>query len=544
MRAFIKAPHVSTPQPERATCVKFGGALEAIMRVGREKPWLVAAIFLWLFVATDLFSQAVQGLAATRVATGLTQPLLVTAPPGDYNRIFIVQQTGQVRILNLSTGTLNSTPFLDIHSRLTATNGEQGLLGLAFDPSYATNGKFYLNFTVPGGAFGNGTTHVSQFQVSSGNPDVADTSNEKILLTFDHPEANHNGGWIGFSPRPNDDHDLYIAVGDGGNANDADGNVGHHEPGGNAQWNQTLLGKMLRIHVDPTAGTYTIPSDNPFANSAPPIKREIWLLGLRNPFRDSFDRLSGRMFIGDVGQDTREEIDVQQVTNPGGGENYGWRDREGFIQNPAYATATPTPTPVPPRVDPVFDYPHPPPPSGLAGQTVIGGYVYRGKQIPALNGTYVFADYLGPESSSVNPNNLGRIYTLNFDGTSASNPQDITTELFPTNTGGFTLSNPSSLGEDANGELYICDISGGNVFKIVPVTPSIVIVLITKVANGHAFLLVNGVPFKNHTIKATTDLAQQFMTIGTMAAGGDGSFQFEDVNAGTFPARFYQATYP
>jgi glucose/arabinose dehydrogenase len=509
------------------------------MRAIKGKVFLACAV-LASFSASKLSNaQSVPGLSAVRVASGLSQPLFVTTPPGDYNRLFIVQKTGQVRILNLATGALNSTPFLDISARI-STDSEQGLLGLAFDPNYSTNGKFYLNFVVPGGVYGNGTTHVSQFQISA-NPDVADTSNEKILLTFDHPYENHDGGWIAFSPRSNDDHNLYIASGDGGNANDE--GTGHIEPGGNAQNLPTLLGKMLRIQVDPTAGTYTIPSNNPFFGSGTD-RQEIWLYGLRNPFRDSFDRSNGRMMIGDVGQDTREEIDVQQVTNPGGGENYGWRDREGFIQNPAYATATPTPTPVPPRVDPIFDYPHPPPLSGLAGQTVIGGYIYRGKQIPALTGTYVFADYLGPESGSINPNNLGRVYTLNYDGTSASNPQDITTELFPTSTGGFSLKNPTSLGEDANGELYMTDITAGSVYGIVPVVPHLVISSIAKIANGHALLQASGVPFKSHTIKATIDLTQQFATIGTATAGGDGSLQFEDTNAGSFATRFYQVTYP
>jgi glucose/arabinose dehydrogenase len=176
--------------------------------------------------------------------------------------------------------------------------------------------------------------------------------------------------------RAGGDHNLYIATGDGGNSDDQDGGVGHIEPGGNAQNKTTLLGKMLRIHVDPATGTYTIPPDNPYASPtpapSPAPKREIWLLGLRNPFRDSFDRANGRMFIGDVGQNTREEVDVQPPTNPGGGENYGWRDREGFIQNPAYPTPTaaPTPTPNPPRVDPIIDYPR------TTGRTVIGGCVY------------------------------------------------------------------------------------------------------------------------------------------------------------------------
>ena len=420
-------------------------------------------LLFWIFAAGNLSAQAVQGLDAIRVASGLSSPLFVTAPPGDFNRVFIVEQGGRIRILNLKTGTLNSTPFLTI-SGLQA-GGEQGLLGLAFDPDYATNGKFYVKCTVAGGAFNAGVNQIRQYQVSSSNPDVADTTpaNIKTMLSIDQPETNHNGGWIGFSPRANDDHNLYIATGDGGNGNDQ--GTGHIEPGGNAQNNTTLLGKMLRIHVDPATGTYTIPADNPNPppnpSPSPQPRREIWLLGLRNPFRDSFDRATGRMMIGDVGQDTREEIDVQQPTNPGGGENYGWRDREGFIQNPAYPTptASPTPTPNPPRVDPIFDYPH------STGRTIIGGYIYRGTQFPALQGIYVFGDYLGPIGGSAT------IFSLNYDGVTASNFQDITTpQLFPipTTSGNISLTNLSSVGEDAAGELYFTDIGSGNVYKLSP----------------------------------------------------------------------------
>src|SRR5437773_493762 len=289
----------------------------------------ICSLILTAISLSGVRAQMVPGLDAVRVASGLTQPLFVTAPPGDTGRLFIVQQNGEIRILNLATGTLNSTAFLTL-TGLTDTRGEQGLLGMAFDPNYATNGKFYLNFTVPGGAFGNGVTHVSQFSVS-GNPDIADPNSERILMTFDHPESNHNGGWIGFSPRTGDANNLYIATGDGGAGNDQ--GTGHIEPGGNAQNLTTLLGKMLRIHVDSAAGTATIPSNNPFVGMSG-ARGEIWAFGLRNPFRNSFDRQTGRMFIGDVGQDTREEIDVQQATNAGGGENYGWRVREGSIQNP------------------------------------------------------------------------------------------------------------------------------------------------------------------------------------------------------------------
>ena len=385
------------------------------------------------------------GLDAVQVASGLTQPLFVTAPPGDSRRLFIVQQDGNIRILNLLTSTLNPAPFLTL-TGLTDTGGEQGLLGMAFDPNYATNGKFYLNFTVPGGAFGNGITHVSQFSVR-GNPDIADPNSERILITFDHPESNHNGGWIGFSPRTGDANNLYIATGDGGAGNDQ--GTGHIEPGGNAQNLTTLLGKMLRIHVDSAAGTATIPSNNPFVGMSG-ARGEIWAFGLRNPFRNSFDRQTGRMFIGDVGQDTREEIDVQQATNAGGGENYGWRVREGSIQNPAFP-GSPTP---PGAINPIFDYSH------SVGQTIIGGYVYRGNRIPDLRGVYVFGDY-----------SAGQIFSFDYDGSNVSNFQTITSQLFPTIVGGFTLSHPSSLGEDANGELYITDIGNGSVFKIVSSAP-------------------------------------------------------------------------
>jgi glucose/arabinose dehydrogenase len=390
--------------------------------------------------------QEVTGFTATRVASGLTQPLFVTAPPGDVNHLFIVQQTGQILMLDLRTGKLRKKPFSNIRRMLASTSGEQGLLGMAFDPNYASNGKFYLNFTAPGGAFGNGVTHISQFQRRTGKRKKR-KSRERILLRFDQPQTNHNGGWIGFSPRAGDDNNLYIGTGDGGGGNDQ--GTGHLEPGGNAQSNTTLLGKILRVHVDSNLGTISIPSDNPFFSSGT-FRPEIWIFGLRNPYRASFDRQNGRMFIGDVGQNTGEEVDVQESTNPGGGENYQWRLREGAIAtptgNPAVGGAAP-----PGSVNPILDY------DRSTGGTIIGGYVYRGTQIPALQGTYVFGDFLA-----------GKIFTLNYDGATVSNFQDITSQLFPTRQGGFNLQNPSSFGEDANGELYITDIGNGSVYKIVP----------------------------------------------------------------------------
>ncbi|MDQ3198441.1 MAG: PQQ-dependent sugar dehydrogenase [Verrucomicrobiota bacterium] len=394
-------------------------------------------------------AQAVQGIDAIRIAGDFDLPVFAAAPPGDGARLFVVEQSGRIFIIDLASRTVKPTPFLDLSDVVTLA-GEEGLLGLAFDPNYAANGRFYVNYVTPGGAFSMGVTHIALFRVSS-NPDIANRASERTLLTYDQPQSNHNAGWIGFSPRPGDEGNLYISSGDGGASNDQ--GPGHIEPGGNAQNLTTLLGKMLRIHInDSPTGSYSIPADNPFIG-VPGAREEIWAYGLRNPFRNSFDRLTGTMFIGDVGQSEREEIDAQSATQPGGGENYSWRVREGFIQNPAFPS-----DPVPPdSVDPAYDYPH------SVGQTVIGGYVYRGKKIRDLRGVYVFADFLGPNTGDF----TGRIFTLNFNGIVASNFQDITAELFPTRIGNFPLVNPASLGEDGRGELYICDIGSGNVFQIV-----------------------------------------------------------------------------
>ena len=375
------------------------------------------------------------------------QPLFVTAAPGDTTHIYVVQQTGQVLRFDLGTGTFDAQAFIDISGKLTSASGEQGLLGLAFDPGYAANGRLYLNYVVPGGQWGNGITHVSQFHFvtkkKKHHRGTTTVLSENILASFDHPQTNHNGGWIGFSPRLNDDHNLYIATGDGGGGNDQ--GTGHIEPGGNALNTGTLLGKILRIHVDPSTAVVSIPSNNPFFSSGTSL-REIFTFGLRNPFRGSFDRQTGDLFLADVGQNTREELDVQAATNAGGGENYGWRLREGTI-------ATPTGSPVvggavpAGNVEPILDY------GRSTGGSIIGGYVYRGSAIPSLQGKYVFGDYVSD-----------KIFTIDYSAGVASNFTDITPALFPS--GG--LGNPSSFGEDANGELYICDIGNGRLFKIVP----------------------------------------------------------------------------
>ncbi len=406
------------------------------------------ALLALLFLAAPL---ALAGIDAEFIAGGFEKPLGLATPPGDNNRLFVVEQTGKIRIIQLATRTVNATPFLDVSGEITALGNEQGLLGLAFDPNYAVNGRFYIAYTAPGGTFGNGVSHIAQLTVSA-DPDVADPASERTLLMFDQPQTNHNSGWLGFSSRRGDEGNLYIHTGDGGHFDDT--GIGHIEPGGNAQNTRTLLGKMLRIHIEDAPGTYSIPTNNPFFGS-PTEAQEVWLWGLRNPWRNSFDRRTGDMFLGDVGQGEREEIDVQKASNPGGGENYGWRVREGFIQNPRFANEPPPPG----AVDPIFDYPH------TIGQTVIGGFVYGGRQVRDLRGLYVFADYLGGEDGDF----TGKIWTLRYDGVTASDFTDITADLFPTRRGNHALLNPTSFGEDAAGELYLTDFGGGvgNVYKIV-----------------------------------------------------------------------------
>jgi glucose/arabinose dehydrogenase len=387
------------------------------------------------------------GVEAIRVATGFTLPLYVCAPSGDTARIFVPEQGGKIKIINLPSGTVNPTPFLDITSEVGQGQGT-GILGMTFDPNYATNGHFYVAWTsADDGMFGNGISYVARYTVSA-DPNFTDPATEVRIISVDQPQPDHDFDWIGFSPRPGDEGNLYICSGDGGGTEDM--GPGHVVPGGNAQSTQTLLGKILRIHIE-ADGSYTIPPDNPFFGSQTE-KQEIFCYGLRNPFRASFVLATGDMLIGDVGEHDREELDLQSVSNPGGGENYGWRVREGFIQNPFYPD-----DPVPPNaVDPIFDYDH-----LTTGECVMGGYVYRGSTVSDLAGLYVFGDCFGPESG----NFAGRVFTLIYQDGVVSDFQDITSVLFPTKVGGFELGPLTSMGEDDSGELYLTDLNG-NVFKI------------------------------------------------------------------------------
>jgi glucose/arabinose dehydrogenase len=353
-------------------------------------------------------------LSTVLVARGLSAPLDLQVPAGDRARLFVVEQGGRIRIVR--SGAVVGTPFLDIASRVRA-GGEQGLLGLAFHPQYAQNGRFFVNYTDR-----NGDTHVSEFRVSA-NADVADANSERQLLFVNQPFDNHNGGGLAFG----NDGLLYIGLGDGGSGGD---------PQGNGQSLTTFLGKMLRIDVN-QGSPYGIPADNPFASR--PGAREVWSYGLRNPWRFAFDRSNGDLYIGDVGQGDREEIDVGPAARRGG-ENWGWNIMEGTrCFRPASGCNTAG------LSLPVAEYDH----SGGAC-SVTGGVVYRGCRLPGYAGTYFYADYCS-----------GMVRSFRFDGTRAVAQRDWTSTL------GRGLDNPTSFGVDADGEAYIVD-GDGEIYRIVP----------------------------------------------------------------------------
>ena len=353
------------------------------------------------------------------VARNLNRPLFVTSPPGDTARRFIVEQRG--RILLQKGDEVLGVPFLDLSALVSPGGGERGLLGLAFHPDYAGNGRLYVSYTDL-----NGDSVIALYCAYADDPDKGDPATAEILLTITQPYTNHNGGMLAFGP----DGYLYIGSGDGGSGND---------PDNNAQSLDTLLGKILRIEVGNHPG-YTVPTDNPFVNTEG-VLPEIWAYGLRNPWRFSFDRATGDLWIGDVGQSALEEINFQRSTSLGG-ENYGWRNREGTICRPNESECD-----LPDATDPIHAY------GNLISQSITGGYVYRGAAVPSLQGTYFFADYVS-----------GKVYALTHeDGGNVM----VTDETESLNTGGVTLSNIASFGEGADGEMYIVDYGAGILYKLV-----------------------------------------------------------------------------
>lgn len=434
--------------------------------------YLAILAILFFLVGGESARGAVSGLKL--VASGVTAPVYVTHAPGDRDRLFIVEKgshfddenaTASIRILNLNTGLLEPTPFLSIPGVNTTSEG--GFLGMAFHPDYFSTdplnpgrGKFYVNFTandsVPDTPF---STYIREYSVSA-NPNVANTS-FKPVLDFTQPQTNHNGGWIGFGPS---DGYLYIMSGDGGFGYDSGG--GHStlpDAPGNAQdLTNNFLGKILRVDVnsdafpgatpEALAKNYAIPPTNPFVGETG--DDEIWAYGVRNPFRASFDRKTHDLWIGDVGQDDREEIDFQPAASTGG-ENYGWRLREGDI-----ATPTPIGSPVggPPPADyvaPIYSYTHPgtsvPPasPTDFSGYVITGGYVYRGPD-PSLQGKYFFLDASAHNYWMVDSNPFGTVANIN-----SMMAPDAGLAAFPV-----------SFGEDAVGNLYIAYLASDEIYRI------------------------------------------------------------------------------
>ena len=350
---------------------------------------------------------------ALQEVAGVVFPLYLTSPPGD-SRLFIVEKGGAIRIVK--DGGLLPLPFLDLSSKVSG-GSEQGLLGLAFDPGYATNGRFIVHYTDV-----SGNTTLSAYRVSATDPDQADPATETILLTVEQPFPNHNGGQILFGP----DGMLYLGLGDGGSGGD---------PGGRGQSLADLLGDILRLDV--SSGTsYTVPPDNPFVGQTG-LRPEVWSYGLRNPWRFSFDAATGDLYIGDVGQNVWEEVDVvAAAAGAGRGANFGWNVTEGrhCYASPGCDTSQFT--------MPVLEYSH------AQGCSISGGYVYRGAAIPALQGHYFYADFCS-----------GWVRSFRMQDGQAVEPYQ-----WPTLAPGGSVT---SFGQDAAGELYIM-IAEGRVFRIVP----------------------------------------------------------------------------
>ncbi len=371
------------------------------------------------------------GFAVRRVGTGFASPLFVTALPDGSGRVLVVERAGRIRILNPATGAIAATPFLDVTGQV-STDGERGLLAVALAPDYMTSGRAYVFLTAL-----DGRIELRRYTSSSANRDQLNAGSADLLLEIPHPRNNHNGGWLGFGT----DGLLYMATGDGGGAND---------PDFNGQNRATLLGKMLRLDVarddfpnDP-ARDYGIPASNPFAAGGG--AGEVWLYGLRNPFRNSFDRATGELWIGDVGQGAYEEIDRVQITQ--GGLNMGWPLYEAshplLGQGPAGLTM------------PVAEYAHGSGP--LQGNSLTGGFVYRGP-VEQLQGLYIFADFVS--------NNIWSVPSANLTPGTTAPSSSFTNRnaAFAPNAG--SLTSIVGFGEDQTGNLLIVSL-GGDVFMIQP----------------------------------------------------------------------------
>jgi glucose/arabinose dehydrogenase len=361
----------------------------------------------------------VERLQLTSVVAGLDRPTFVTALPGT-DALLVLEQSGRVRWLE--NGQLRAEPFLDLSGRVLSSGGEQGLLGLAFHPRFAENGRFYVHYSsVAGSGIRAGDGVVSEF-TRSGTAATVDPASERRVLSVAQPFANHNGGMLAFSPS---DGFLYIGLGDGGSGGD---------PQGNGQNTGVWLGKMLRIDVDARdQGEYGIPDGNLTGSG---VRPELWSIGLRNPWRYSFDPDNGDLYIADVGQNAVEEVDYEPSGT--GGRNYGWNSTEGSRCYEPRSGCDQQDISLP-----VLEYSHD------SGCSITGGYVYRGRAIPALRGVYFYADYC-----------TGLIGTLRMENQALSGARDITSTINPDGIKDFT-----SFGVDADGELYLTT-RGGSLYRV------------------------------------------------------------------------------
>jgi glucose/arabinose dehydrogenase len=375
----------------------------------------------FMFAALATFSHG--RLATEKVAEGFERPVWAGMPKGSEAKLWVMEQEGRVWIVNLETGKRADTPFLDIREEVSRKDNEQGLLGLAFAPDFARSGRFYVNFT-------DRKNHTQIKRFTSADRFTTDPATGEVLLEFEQPWGNHNGGWISFGP----DGMLYIGNGDGGSGND---------PKDSAQSMDTLLGKVLRINVSGETG-YEIPADNPFVKKSG-VRPEIWIFGVRNPWRCSFDRETGDFWLGDVGQNRLEEIHFMP-RNQAAGSNFGWRLREGDQATPAKGVGGDKPRGA---IDPIYVYKHGNGPD--QGVSVTGGYVYRGP-IKSLQGRYVFADYQNP-----------RIWSFVQSRGKMRDFEDHTSDL---QSEGGRINLISSFAEDNAGNLYIIDHTGP-VYRIV-----------------------------------------------------------------------------
>jgi glucose/arabinose dehydrogenase len=459
---------------------------------------LISATILFAGTGTCL-AQPMEDIFTTRVMTGLNQPLHLLSAPGDASRLFVVERDGVVKIYNTATGTVSATPFIDIRDRVHAGQ-DGGLVGMAFDPDYANNGFVYLQYTFNTNPPAD--NQLSRFSLLNSNQ--LNPNSEQKLLFLEQPHTAHNGDWIGFGP----DDMLYFSTGDGGD---------QHDPQNSGQNKNSLLGKVLRIDVasgiddfpgDPAAN-YHIPPDNPFVGVDG--RDEVFAQGFRNPWKASFDRLTGDLYIGDVGQDSFEEINFISASS-NGGENFGWRLREGFGPTPTGGVGGPLPG----AVNPVYAYPHGNGP--LQGNSVTGGYVYRGP-IQSLQGKYFFADFTSNNiwSLEVNPS------------TGLMVPGSLIhwrNQLVPDQ---GSLNAIASFGEDALGNLYIVSLSG-SIFRIdaEPVQPPTGFTLRVNRNDGTAVLenaLGEPISFDGYTIQSV---------VGSLNPAGFNSFQDQNLDGGTW----------